>query len=199
MIVLGLTGSVGMGKSVAAKLCRQLGAAVFEADAYVHDLLNVNGAAVSSVAEEFPETLVQTHAGNLIDRKALGAIVFADEKRRVMLEEILHPMVRAGRFAHELHAEHMGKEICVHDIPLLFETGDTEGMEAIMVVTAPAHVQRARVMGRKGMTEERFKAILDAQMPDAEKRARADYIIHTGLGKRHTLEQLKAVFREVSR
>ena len=187
MIVLGLTGSVGMGKSTAASMFRRLGVPVHDSDAAVHRLMAPGGAAVPAVAAAFPG--VSDKAGG-IDRGTLGARVFGDGRALKRLERILHPLVRQSqaRFLKEARARRV--PLVVLDIPLLFETGGEKRCDAVIVVSAPPWVQRARVMGRANMTEARFRAILKKQMPDHEKRRRADYIVQSGLGRALTYRRL---------
>jgi dephospho-CoA kinase len=187
MIVLGLTGSVGMGKSTAAAMLRRLGVPVHDADTAVHRLLAPGGAAVDAVARAFPK-VVAVDGG--IDRVKLGRRVFGDPAALERLERILHPLVRQSqeRFLRDARARHL--PIAVLDVPLLFETGGTRRFDLVVVVSAPADVQRARVMSRPGMTEERFQAILEKQMPDSEKRRRADVVVPTGLGRAVTFRHL---------
>jgi dephospho-CoA kinase len=180
MIVLGLTGSVGMGKSTAASMFRRLGVPVHDSDAAVHRLMAPGGAAVPAVAAAFPG--VSDKAGG-IDRGTLGARVFGDGRALKRLERILHPLVRRSqaRFLKEARARRV--PLVVLDIPLLFETGGEKRCDAVVVVSAPLWVQRARVMARPNMTEARFRAILAKQMPDHEKRRRADFVLRSGLGR----------------
>jgi dephospho-CoA kinase len=187
MIVLGLTGSVGMGKSTAAAMLRRLGVPVHDADTAVHRLLAPGGAAVDAVARAFPK-VVAVDGG--IDRVKLGRRVFGDPAALERLERILHPLVRQSqeRFLRDARARHL--PIAVLDVPLLFETRGARRFDLVVVVSAPADVQRARVMARPGMTEERFQAILEKQMPDSEKRRRADVVVPTGLGRAVTFRRL---------
>jgi dephospho-CoA kinase len=191
MIVLGLTGSIGMGKSTAAALLRRLGVPVHDADAAVHRLLGPGGRAVPRVAAAFPG--VAGPAGN--DRRALGARVFGDAAALRRREAILHPMVHAAerRFLHAM--ERRRSPLVVLDIPLLFETGGERRCDAVIVVSAPPALQRARVMARPGMTAARYAAILDKQMPDREKRRRADFVVPTGQGRALTLRRLARIVR----
>jgi len=186
-VVLGLTGSIGMGKSEAAKMFRRLGVPVFDADAAVHRLMAKGGAAVAAIEAAFPGCVVD----GSVDRKALGDRVFGkpDDLRR--LEAILHPRVRAARTRFLKQARARRVPLVVFDIPLLYETGGEDQCDAVLVVTAPPFVQRARVMARPGMTAEKFEGILAQQVPDAEKRRRADFIAPTGLGKRVTLNAIR--------
>ncbi|WP_347267577.1 dephospho-CoA kinase [Paracoccus sp. (in: a-proteobacteria)] len=169
--LLGLTGSVGMGKSTAAAMFRELGHPVWDADEAVHRLYAAGGAAVAPVAAAFPGVL---HDGG-IDRARLRGALAGDPAAYARLEAIVHPLVAADRQA--FIAARPKAPILVLDIPLLYETGAEAGMDGVAVVSAPAGLQRARVMARPGMTEENFRLILARQMPDADKRARADWVI----------------------
>jgi dephospho-CoA kinase len=194
MIVLGLTGSIGMGKSTAATLLRRLGIPVYDADQAVHQLLAHGGRAVPAIAARFPAAI---RAG-AVDRDALGRIVFADPAALRDLEAIVHPQVHEAerRF---LRAQAMRRtRMVVLDIPLLFEGGLDRRCAATLVVSAPAALQRQRVLRRPGMTREKLAGILAKQMPDAEKRRRADAVIPTGLGKRATLSRLRRAVAALS-
>lgn len=173
-LILGLTGSVGMGKSTVAAMFADLGIPVFDADAVVHRLQGKGGSLVSAIEAAFPGST----GPDGVDRKALGAAVFGQPSELARLEAIVHPAVRAAR--REFLLEHAGARLVVFDIPLLFETGGAEEVDAVLVVSAPSDVQRKRVLARAGMTPERFAEVLSRQMPDAEKRARADHVIDTG-------------------
>lgn len=178
MIVLGLTGSIGMGKSTTAGLFAEAGCPVWDADAAVHRLYGPGGAAVAPVAAAFPGVELE----GAIDRTRLAAALAADPDGFARLERIVHPLVAADRAAALAAAAAMGATVAVADIPLLFETGAEGQVDAVVVVTAPAEVQAARVLARPGMTPERFAALLARQTPDAEKRRRADFVIDTGQG-----------------
>ena len=184
MVVLGLTGSIGMGKTTVAGALMACGAAVYDADAAVHRLLAPGGAAVAPVLARFPDAGSGEGAARAVDRGTLGARVFADPSALAELEAILHPLVRAGERHFLSTSQRRGCRLAVLDVPLLFETGGEARCDATVVVSAPAVVQRARVLGRARMTEERLAAILARQMPDAEKRRRADFVIRTGLDRR---------------
>jgi len=186
-IKLGLTGSIGMGKSEAARMFRRLGVPVFDSDATVHQLLGPGGRAVATVAAAFPGV----EKNGAVDRAALGAAVFGRPADLRRLEGILHPMVRATRDRFLRQAQARRDRLVVLDIPLLFETGGERNCDAVIVVTAPPFVQRARVLGRPGMSPEKFSAILDQQVPDVEKRRHADFIAPTGMGKRVTLNAIR--------
>ena len=194
MIVLGLTGSVGMGKSTAAAMLRRLGVPVHDADATVHDLMTPGGAAVAAVAKVFPDTRRKDGG---IDRVALGRRVFADGKALQRLERILHPLVRRSQQRFLAAARARREPLVVLDVPLLFEGGGEARCDKVLVVSAPPAVQRARVMARPGMTEARFRAILAKQTPDREKRRRADYVVPSGLGRALTFRTLKRIVREL--
>lgn len=187
MIVLGLTGSVGMGKSTTADLFRREGVPVFDADAAVHDLYR--GAAVAPVGAAFPDAL----RDGVIDRAVLGQLVFNRPDAMRRLEAIVHPFVRAARERFLAEARRSGAALCVLDIPLLFETGGDKEVDAVAVVSAPESVQKARVLARPGMTPERFAAILAKQMPDAEKRRRARFVIDTSKGLEEAARQVREV------
>jgi dephospho-CoA kinase len=192
LIVLGLTGSIGMGKSTAAAMLRRLGVPLFDADLVVHRLLAPSGAAVSAVSAAFPG--VETEAGG-IDRVLLGQRVFADPAALRRLEAILHPMVAAEEIRFLARSRARRVRLVVLDIPLLFETGAERRCDYVLVVSAPALVQRQRVMRRPGMTEIRLAAILRKQAPDHRKRQRADFVVPTGGGRGVTLRRLKAIVR----
>jgi dephospho-CoA kinase len=193
MIVLGLTGSIGMGKSTAAAMLRGMGVPVHDADAAVHKLLGPGGKALAAVGAAFPG--VVGPAG--VDRLKLGAIVFKDAAALKRLEAILHPMVRDDERRFLAAMRRRRADVVVLDIPLLYETGGDRRCDAVIVVTAPAFLQRARVLARNGMTEEKLHAIVAKQVPDAEKRGRADFVVDTGHGRTTTLRQLADVLRAV--
>lgn len=191
MKVLGLTGSIGMGKSSAARMLRRLGLPIHDADAEVHRLLGRRGRAVAPIAAAFPNVVVDQE----VDRTALGARVFGDPAALRRLEAIVHPLVR--QTAREFLRRHAraGRDLVVLEIPLLFETGGDRLCDAVVTVSAPARLQRIRVLRRPAMTGEKLDAVLAQQMSDAEKRRRADFIVTTGLGKRETLRQLIRIVR----
>ncbi len=184
MVVLGLTGSVGMGKTTAAQAFRSVGAAVFDADRAVHRLLAPGGAAVDPVLAAFPEAATGAGRARAVDRRVLGKLVFDDRAALGRLEAILHPLVRADERRALARFRRLRRRLAVLDIPLLFETGGDARCDATAVVVAPRFVQRGRVLRRGGMTEERLAAVLARQMPDGEKRRRADFVISTGLDRR---------------
>ena len=191
MIVIGLTGSVAMGKTTAARVLRRLGVPVHDADREVHRLLGPGGAAVEAVAAAFPGV----KRGRAIDRAALGRLVFADADALKRLEEILHPLVRGAERRFLARARRQRRPLVVLDIPLLLETGGEKRVDQVVVVSAPRRIQIARVMSRPGMTAARLAGVEARQMSDAEKRRRADLVIATGLGKRHSLDILRRALR----
>lgn len=178
MIVLGLTGSIGMGKSTTTAMFADLGAMVWNADDAVHALYAPSGAAVGPVGDAFPGVVID----GAVDRDRLAQALGRDETAFRRLEAIVHPLVARGRLEDLVRAETGGTRLAVLDIPLLFETGGDAAVDAVVVVSAPAAVQENRVLARPGMTRDRFEAIIARQMPDAEKRRRADFIVETGLG-----------------
>jgi dephospho-CoA kinase len=193
MIVLGLTGSLAMGKSTAAKMLRRMGLPLHDADAEVHRLMGPKGAAVAEIEAAFPGVVVD----GAVDRQALGRIVFEDADALRRLEEILHPKVRAAALAFIKRQRRARRQIAVLDIPLLFETGGHRLCDAVIVVTAPAFLQRARALSRPGMTARRVDAIRARQMPEREKRRRADFVIQTGRAKGYTYRALTRIVREL--
>jgi dephospho-CoA kinase len=194
VIVLGLTGSIGMGKSTAAVTLQRLRVPLFDADRVVHRLLARGGAAVEPVAAAFCG--VRAAKGG-IDRSLLGQRVFADPEALLRLERIIHPMVEAFEKRFLAFARGRREPIVVLDIPLLFESGSQRRCDYVLVVSAPRLVQRQRVLRRPGMTEERLAAILSNQMPDHEKRRRADIVVPTGLSRGLSLRRLRAIVRRL--
>ena len=193
MIVLGLTGSIGMGKSTTARMFAEEGARVHDADEIVHGLYAPGGAAVGRVGDAFPAAV---KAGG-IDRKALAAELAEDPAALKRLEAIVHPLVAASRDAFLEEARKAGVEVVVLDVPLLFETGGDLGLDAVVVASAPAHHQRQRVMDRPGMTADRLETLISRQVPDAEKRARADFIVDTSQGHDHARDQVRQILATV--
>jgi dephospho-CoA kinase len=187
--VLGLTGSIGMGKSTAAAMLARLGVPVFSADACVHELLSPGGVGVAPVGKAFPGT----KEARGISRVALARAVFGDDAALRRLEGILHPLVRAREHAFIRRQAIAGRRLCALEIPLLFETGADALCDAVIVVTAPPFVQESRVLTRPGMTRERLASIRARQMRESEKIARADFCVATGLGRRHTWRALRAI------
>lgn len=191
MIILGLTGSIGMGKTTTASLFRKFGIPVHDSDVVVHALMARGGEAVEPVATLFPDAL---KAGS-IDRPALGNIVFNDPAALDLLETVLHPLVRKHERQFLANAARRHDALVLLDIPLLFETGGEQRCDAVTVVTAPAFIQRQRVLRRPGMTPDRFAAILARQIPDADKCFYADFLVPTGLGVAFSLRVVRDIVR----
>ena len=191
--VLGLTGSIGMGKSTVAAMFSQLGIPVFDADAAVHALQGPGGALVSAIEAGFPGTT----GPDGVDRQKLGAAVFGDKEKLRRLEAIVHPAVAEMRAA--FLAANEGRKLVVFDIPLLFEKGGEAGVDAVAVVSAPPEIQRERVLSRPGMTAEKFERILALQVPDAQKRQRADAVIDTGQPLEDTRRAVAALAARLGR
>ena len=189
MVILGLTGSIGMGKSTAAADFRRLRVAVHDADETVHALMAPGGAAFDQICQVFPG--VRSKVG--IDRKRLGDLVFADMAALKKLEAILHPLVRKQKTEFLKRSALRRQNLVVLDVPLLFETGGEAKCDAVVVVTAPTFVQRARVMARPGMTTEKFESILAKQVPDVIKRRSADFVVQTGLGRIESLRKIRHI------
>lgn len=193
VFVIGLTGSIGMGKSTAAAMLREMGLPVFDADATVHRLMAKGGAAVPAVEAAFPGVVVD----GAVNRPELGKRVFGNGEALRRLERILHPRVGEAEQAFLARVARRRLGYAVRDVPLLFETGGDKRCDATIVVSAPRHIQRARVLARPGMTDERLQQVLAKQMPDAQKRLRADYVVPSGLGRRVTRQALAAVLRNI--
>lgn len=189
MILIGLTGSIGMGKSTTTAMFAGRGAVVWNADDAVHRLYAPGGAAVAAVGAAFPGVVVD----GAVDRTRLAEALGRDDTAFRRLEAIVHPLVAAGRAEDLAAARAAGVRLAVLDIPLLFETGGDAGVDAVVVVSADSAIQAERVLARPGMTRERFEAILARQLPDAEKRARADFVIDTGQGLDAARAQVGAV------
>jgi dephospho-CoA kinase len=187
MLILGLTGSIGMGKSTTAKLFAEAGVPVYDADAAVHQLYE--GEAAPAIEEAFPGTT----SGGKVDRTKLSARVVHDPAAIRRLEEIVHPMLGASRQKFFDDAEAAGAPVAVVDVPLLFETGGEKRVDAVVVVTTSPELQRERVLARGAMDEEKFNSILARQLPDAEKRERADFIVDTS----HGLDSVRARIRDI--
>jgi dephospho-CoA kinase len=198
MILIGLTGSIGMGKSTTAAMFREAGVPVYDADAAVHDLYAKGGAAVDPVGEAFPGVVKD----GAIDREALRQRVLGHPEELKKLNGIVHPLVGRDRVGFFKQAEADGADMVVLDIPLLFETGGHANVDVVVVVSAPAAMQRERVLARPGMTPDRLDAILAQQMADADKRARAHFVVDTGRGLEAAREQvgeIVAVMRDPQR
>ncbi len=194
MIVLGLTGSIGMGKSTTASLFAEEGAWVHDADRTVHGLYAQGGEAVGPISEAFPAAIKD----GAVDRKALAAALGQDSQAFQRLEAIVHPLVASSRDRFVEEARGGGAEVVVLDVPLLFETGGHQRLDAVVVVSAPHHVQRQRVLERPGMTAEKFEGLLGRQVSDAEKRAKAAFVVDTSQGVEHARGQVRAILATVT-
>lgn len=193
MIILGLTGGIGMGKSTAATAFRRARIPVFDADAAVHRLQARGGRAVPAIAAAFPRTV----RDGAVDRMALREAVLGNRQALTRLEAILHPMVRDEERAFVARARRRGSRAVVLDIPLLLETGGDRRVDRVIVVTAPRAVQMHRIRARRRMTDADIKAVIARQMPDAEKRRRAHVVVRTGLSRHASLKALNRIIREV--
>jgi dephospho-CoA kinase len=189
MFILGLTGSIGMGKSTAATVFRRLGVAVHDADAAVHAAMLPEGSAFLAICQAFPD--VCSRSG--IDRNLLSNIVFADNESLGCLESILHPLVRKHKQAFLKQSAQRRYQVVVLDVPLLYETSGQNFCDAVVVVTAPKFVQRARVMSRSGMTFEKFESILAKQVPDALKCRYAEFVVQTGIGQLESIRSIRRI------
>ena len=194
MIILGLTGSIGMGKSTATVNLRRLGVPVHDADRAVHIMMAKNGEAAEAIKEMFPAAV---HKG-IIDRRAIADEVFADAGALSRIEKVLHPLVRQRERRFLNRCARQGRTLVVLDVPLLFETGGEKRCDGVITVSAPPFVQRQRVLRRPGMTPENLKSILARQMPDMEKRKRSDFVVFTGLGHDYSLRQIQKIVRLTS-
>lgn len=192
MIVLGLTGSVGMGKSATAKMFADEGVPVFDADAAVHRLYE--GEATPLIGAAFPGTV----SAGRVDRERLSQAVVGNNEAFARLEAIIHPLVQKAREDFLIAAKAKGAKVAVLDIPLLFETGGERKVDKIVVVSAPQTVQKERVLARRGMTDAKFSAIVAKQMPDSEKRRRADFVIDTSRGFEAARKDVRAILRTLS-
>jgi dephospho-CoA kinase len=192
-MVIGLTGSIGMGKTETGKLFARLGISVHSADDVVHKLYDTGGAAVAAIAREFPGTV----RDGRVMREALAARVAADEGAFRRLEAIVHPLVREAELAFLDAATKRGDDLVVLDIPLLFETGGEKRMDTVVVVSAPPDVQRKRVLSRPGMSLEKLEAIHARQIPDVDKRSRADFVIETDKGLEHAFVAVQRIVAEL--
>jgi dephospho-CoA kinase len=187
--LVGLTGSIGMGKSETAKMFAKLGVPVYDSDAAVHELYEKGGAAVAPISQTFPGVVKDGH----VDRAELSKKLAADPSGFKKLESLVHPLVAAEQRKFLEKAQQDGAEIVVLDIPLLFETGGHIRMDAVVVVSAPHHIQRERVLARAGMSADKLDQILSRQTPDVEKRAKAHFVIETDKGLDRAFEDVKKV------
>lgn len=193
MILVGLTGSIGMGKSETTKMFAAEGIPTYDADAAVHQLYAKGGGAVGPIGEVFPDAVVD----GAVDRTKLSACVMGKPEEFKKLEAIIHPLVHAVQIQWLEDQHKAGADMVVSDIPLLFETGGEARLNKVVVVTAPAELQRERVLAREGMTVEKFEMILSKQVPDAEKRERADFVIDTSKGLDDAREQVREVIKAI--
>jgi len=197
MIIIGLTGSIAMGKSATAKIFNSYGIPIFNADNCVHKLLGANGKLVSIIGKKFPETLEKQTNIKYINRKKLGRIVFNNKNNRQLLEQIIHPQVGIERNKWKEWAERERFKAICYDIPLLFETNGEKSCNIIVVVSAPFFIQQQRALNRPYMNKKKFYNILKTQLSDKEKRKRADFIVNTGIGYRYTRNQVKKILLKV--
>lgn len=200
MIVIGLTGSIAMGKSTVGAMMQNIGIPVHESDHAAHEFLRPDSIARPAIAAAFPyydyPDIYDRKTKN-INRKALGALIFNDDFLRNQLEKILHPLIKKSQIDFIRSQTIKGAHMTCLDIPLLFETGAEERVDYTITVSAPYTIQRARVLDRPHMDEEKFHAILERQMPDREKCRRSDYVIKTGIGRAHTLKTLKEIISDI--
>ena len=205
MIILGITGSIGMGKSTASGMLETLGVPTHDSDAEVHKLLAFGSPAWRALAAafpyfEYPQIYGRRHFWNpfketvrYLKRDKLGAVVFENDEARQKLEAVLHPFVRQAQNEFVKRQRSLGRDIVALDIPLLFETGADLRVDYTITITAPAFLQASRVLARPNMSYEKFENILKNQMPDGEKQARADFVVHSGLGRAVMMRELKAI------
>lgn len=189
MIIIGLTGSIGMGKTTTAQMFRDEACPVFDADAAVHALYAKGGEAVPIIKSVFPDAIKD----GAVDRTVLGVHMRADPLQLKVLESFIHPLVAEKRSA--FFNKYKDADIVIMDVPLLFETGLDKAVHKVVVVTAPAEIQRERVLARQGMTPELFESLLARQMPDAEKRKRADYLVYSDRGLESAREQVHQIIK----
>ena len=205
MIVIGITGSIGMGKSTAGTMLQSLGIPVHDADACVHELLQPGSVAWTSFAAAFPyfsypqiyTKKILWMGKNGINRQKLAKLVFEDDELRQKLEAVLHPFVQKNQQDFIRAQQRTGRDIAALDIPLLFETGADKRVDYTINISAPAFLQKKRVLARPGMTFKKLHKILQRQMPDGEKSARADFVVHSGLGRAAMMKQLKQVLADI--
>lgn len=194
MILIGLTGSIGMGKSTTAKMFAEAGVPVWDADSAVHAIYGPDGTGTRALAKLVPDAI----GPDGVDRAKLRAAIIEDADLLPKVEALIHPLVGEDRARFLAEARERGAPLVVCDIPLLFETGGNAAFDKVVVVSAPADVQRARVLERPGMTDRDFEAILAKQVPDAEKRARADFVVDTSKGLEHARDQVLAIIAELT-
>ena len=193
MIVLGVTGSIAMGKSTVTAMLSHLNNPIHDADKTVHDLMDMNGEAYNDIVKNFPGSVED----NRVNRIKLGREVFGHPDKLNQLESILHPLVREARDKFIRRQNRRKSRLVILDVPLLYETGGNNHCDKVLVVSAPYFIQRQRALARRGMTQTKFHDILKQQMPDHEKRKRADFVVPTGLGKAYTYRVLKRLMRDL--
>ena len=194
MIIVGLTGSLAMGKTETAKMFAALGVPVFDSDAEVHRLYAKDGEAVSLIEREFPTAVI----GGTVDRATLSSIVTREPRALARLESLVHPLVEKARTRFMDESRRKKEKLIILDMPLLFETGLDRSVDRVIVVTAPAEVQRQRAMARKGMTVNKLETILARQLPDSEKRARADFVVDTSRGFAEAAAQVRRIVAQLN-
>jgi dephospho-CoA kinase len=187
MVVIGLTGSIGMGKSTVAKMMKGFGLPVYSADEAVHEVMKKGGSAVRPVRKFFPESIKK----GAVDRMSLSRSIASDPRRLRQLERIIHPLIRESERAFLKKAKERKAPAVVLEIPLLFETGAEKRCDVVLCVSSPRKIQKERVLGRKGMTEEKFRALIARQMPSSEKCKRANYVVPTGTTLAETKDSLR--------
>ena len=193
MIVLGVTGSIAMGKSTVSTMLSHLNNPLHDADKTVHELMSVNGKAYHEIAKSFPGAI----RVNGVDRTKLGQEVFGNSEKLEQLENILHPLVREARNRFIRQQSRYKSKLVILDVPLLYETGGDKDCDKVLVVSAPYFIQKQRALARDDMTQTKFYDILKRQLPDHDKRRRADFIVPTGLGKAYTYRALKRLMRDL--
>ena len=198
MITIGLTGSIGMGKSATANLFKDFGVPVFDADKCVHEMLINNISIMKAIYNYFPEVMIRHKGKNFIDRKILGNIVFKDKNKKKVLERIIHPEVNLQRKKWLYLAQRHKQKLICYDVPLLFETKGEKAVDEVIVVSAPYFIQRQRALKRKNMDLKKLNNILKTQMPDKDKRKRADFVVNTGNGHRFSRNQVKNIIKKLS-
>jgi dephospho-CoA kinase len=198
MIILGLTGSIAMGKSATAMMFTSYGVPVFDADGCVHTLIGPSGKLVPLIAKEFPDALEKTNNIEFINRDRLGNIVFKNKKMKLKLENIIHPQIGKERKKWTEWASRQRHKIICYDIPLLFETKGENACDKVIVVSAPWLIQKQRALKRKNMDLQKFNNILKTQITDEDKRKRADFIVYTGNGYRFARNQVGKIIRKLS-
>ncbi|MBH87718.1 MAG: dephospho-CoA kinase [Pelagibacterales bacterium] len=198
MIVIGLTGSIAMGKSATAEIFRSFGVPVFDADSCVHDLIGFNGKLVPIIAKEFPSTFEKKRNVRYINRIKLGNIIFKNDNLKKKLEKIIHPEIGKERKRWKDLAIRQRHKIICYDVPLLYETNGERACDGVVVVSAPLFIQRQRALKRKNMNLQKLNKILKTQMPDEHKRKRADFIVNTGNGLRFSRNQVKKIIKTLT-